>query len=245
MLGLLRGGVPVAAPVAARLGAALGALAVRKLGIPDEPEVAFGAVASYRRQHVVHHVPRIHEYAVSRYSPAALAAVERRANAKLLRLAAAFDAFAPDCAGRTVVLCDDGLATGATMTAALRVVSLLEPANLVVAVPVSPAKVLRELSAYADAVVCFLPRRIFRRWAPTTRTFHKSPSRRSSGCSRNSAPRSSRRARPRHVACPAHCFGTGTGVGCCRWLPPANRPHRHRDGRASDRRSRSWASSAG
>ncbi len=104
---------------------------------------------------MVHHVPRIHEYAVSRYSPAALDAVERQASAKLLRLAAEFDAFAPDCAGRTVVLCDDGLATGATMTAALRVVSLLGPASLVVAVPVSPAKVLRELSAYADAVVCF------------------------------------------------------------------------------------------
>ncbi|GAA1497798.1 phosphoribosyltransferase [Paeniglutamicibacter kerguelensis] len=156
VLGLLRGGVPVAAPVAARLGAALGALAVRKLGIPDEPEVAFGAVASYRRQRVMYHVPRIHEYAVSRYSPAALAAVERHANTKLLRLASTFDAFAPDCAGRTVVLCDDGLATGATMTAALRVVSRLEPDNLVVAVPVAPAKVLRELSAYADAVVCFL-----------------------------------------------------------------------------------------
>ena len=155
VLGLLRGGVPVAAPVAARLGASLGALAVRKLGIPDEPEVAFGAVASYGHRHVVHHVPRIHEYALRRYSPAALETVEHQASAKLLRLAAKFQAFAPDCSGRTVVLCDDGLATGATMTAALRVVSLLGPANLVAAVPVSPAKVLRELSAYADAVICF------------------------------------------------------------------------------------------
>ncbi|MFJ6416968.1 phosphoribosyltransferase [Paeniglutamicibacter sp. NPDC091659] len=155
VLGLLRGGVPVAAPIAARLGASLGALAVRKLGIPDEPEVAFGAVASYRQHHVVHHVPRIYEYALRRYSPAILDTVERQASAKLLRLSAAFDAFAPDCAGRTVVLCDDGLATGATMTAALRVVSLLGPASLVVAVPVSPAKVLRELSAYADAVICY------------------------------------------------------------------------------------------
>ena len=154
VLGLLRGGVPVAAPVAARLGAKLGALAVRKLGIPDEPEVAFGAVASYGQQHVVHHVQRIYEYAESRYSPGTLESVERQATAKLLRLAAEFQEFSPDCAGRTVVLCDDGLATGATMTAALRVVSRLEPANLVVAVPVSPAKVLRELSAYADAVLC-------------------------------------------------------------------------------------------
>ena len=155
VLGLLRGGVPVAAPVAARLGASLGALAVRELGIPDAPEVAFGAVASYRRQRVVHHVPHIHEYALRRFSPAALETVEHQASAKLRHLAAKFEAFAPDCAGRTVVLCDDGLATGATMAAALRVVSLSGPASLAVAVPVSPAKVLRELSAYADAVICF------------------------------------------------------------------------------------------
>ena len=155
VLGLLRGGIPVAARVAARLGAPLGAVAVRKLGLPDEPEVAFGAVARYGRHRVVHHVPAIHDHALRTYSPAALEAVERRAGAALRKLARVFGAFEPECAGRTVVLCDDGLATGATMAAALRVLSRCAPARIIVAVPVAPARVLQELSVRADVVLCY------------------------------------------------------------------------------------------
>ncbi|MET0978486.1 MAG: phosphoribosyltransferase family protein, partial [Paeniglutamicibacter terrestris] len=119
VLGLLRGGVPVAAALAQRLDAELGALAVRKLGVPGQQELAFGAIASYGSAHGRYVVPRVYRQTLDLVPHADLLDVETRAALELQRLAKLFASFAPDLTGRTVVLCDDGLATGATMRAAL------------------------------------------------------------------------------------------------------------------------------
>lgn len=153
VLGLLRGGIPVAAPVALHAGCELGALPVRKLGIPGQPEVAFGAVASYRGKQATYLEPRIHGTALARMGAEALDAVHLRMVADLESLAARFADHAPPLAGRRVVLCDDGLATGATMRAALKVVAMCNPAEVVVAVPVAPADLLDELLPHASAVL--------------------------------------------------------------------------------------------
>lgn len=154
VLGLLRGGVPVAAGISATAGCRLGALAVRKLGVPSDPEVAFGAVAAYGFQRSTHLVPRIHQEALLHWGPDQLNQVRARAGADLEALATRFAAHAPALAGRAVILCDDGLATGATMHAALEVVSGFHPAEIFVAVPVAPAAVVQEFSSRVTAVFC-------------------------------------------------------------------------------------------
>ena len=152
VLGLLRGGLPVAAPLAHRLGAELGALAVRKLGVPGHAEVAFGAIASYRSVTGRYLVPSVHGHALASIGGAELEAVEERAAAALAALAARFADFAPPVAGRTVVLCDDGLATGATMHAALDVVARCGAGQVIVAVPVAPQDRVHAMAG-ASAVV--------------------------------------------------------------------------------------------
>ena len=154
VIGLLRGGVPVAAPLARTANCRLGALAVRKLGVPVDPEVAFGAVAAYGFRRATHLVPHIHRAALLDFGLGPLAEAERLAALELEALATRFAAHAPALSGRRVVLCDDGLATGATMHAALEVVAPFHPAEIVVAVPVSPAHLVQEFELFADSVFC-------------------------------------------------------------------------------------------
>jgi predicted phosphoribosyltransferase len=154
VLGLPRGGVLVAAEVAAALGAELDVVAVRKLGLPGRPELAMGALAA-----VGDTVESVRSEAVlaSVTVDAAAADEVRRAElAELRRRQQAYrgDRPPPDLAGRTVVLVDDGLATGSTARAALTAVRGAGPAAVVVAVPVGAPDVCAGLDA--DQVVCLL-----------------------------------------------------------------------------------------
>lgn len=158
VLGLLRGGVPVAAALAQRLDAELGALAVRKLGVPGHQEVAFGAISAYRSRRGRYLVPWVHRHALELDPGADLVDVEKRAAAELERLAEFFAEFAPDLAGRTVVLCDDGLATGATMRAALDVVAQNGATDIIVAVPVAPRDRVRSMAGASTLIALYAPR---------------------------------------------------------------------------------------
>jgi len=150
VLGLPRGGVPVAYEVATALDAPLDVLVVRKIGVPGQEEVAMGAIATGGIQVVD---PRIAEHrgAVGRMHERVEA--ER---AELERRERAFrgDRPFPDLTGRTVILVDDGLATGSSMFAAIAAVSTRKPAHIVVAVPVGSAEVCRTFRTHADDVVC-------------------------------------------------------------------------------------------
>lgn len=150
VLALPRGGVPVAFEVAQALGAPLDLLVVRKLGLPGQPEYAMGAIA----QDV-----QVLDQALLRQlqvAPAALQQVLHAERQELARRAQAYRAGRPPLAlqGRTVVLIDDGLATGASMRAAVQAVRALQAAHCVVAVPVGAADSCAALRAEADAVVC-------------------------------------------------------------------------------------------
>jgi predicted phosphoribosyltransferase len=152
VLGLPRGGVLVAAEVAAALGAELDVVAVRKLGVPGRPELAMGAVAA-----VGDAVETVGVEAVLArvdVDEDAAAVVRRAELAELQRRREAYrgDRPPPALAGRTVVLVDDGLATGATMRAAMAAVRRAGAAAVVVAVPVGPPALCAELEA--DEVVC-------------------------------------------------------------------------------------------
>jgi predicted phosphoribosyltransferase len=157
VLGLARGGVPVAAEVADALGAPFDVYLVRKLGVPGRPELAMGAIATGGVRVVNRSV--VDSYRI----PAAQveAAVWREAAEIDRRQAAYGTGWAPSAlAGRVVVVVDDGLATGATMRAAVEAVRATGPGRLVVAVPVGSAETCAELAAVVDEVVCLhTPRR--------------------------------------------------------------------------------------
>ena len=159
VLGLPRGGVPVAAEVAAALGAPLDVLVVRKVGVPGHEELAMGAVASGGV--LVLDEALIETLGIDR--PVIEEVVEREL-VELERREAAYrgERAPPALAGKTVVLVDDGLATGSTMRAAVRAVRAREPARIVVAVPVAAAETCRELEREADEVVCAATPRSFR-----------------------------------------------------------------------------------
>lgn len=156
VLGLLRGGVPIAAEVARALGAELGALAVHKLGVPSNPELAYGAMASYRGFSGRYLNEGIHRRAKEGFGSAQLDRVEAETEQALAELAEVFQEYSPDLAGRIVVICDDGLATGATVKAAVELVQQLEPERIIIAAPVAPPEVLNELSQVADEAVALL-----------------------------------------------------------------------------------------
>jgi putative phosphoribosyl transferase len=156
VLALPRGGVPVAAEVAGAIGAPLDVLVVRKLGLPSQPELAVGAVASGLDPDKP--VQVLNETVLSRSGlPAkALEAVVEREVAELRRREASYrgDRPAVDVAGRTAVIIDDGLATGATARAAVLAVRARGPAAVILAVPVAPRPTLVALEEVADHVVC-------------------------------------------------------------------------------------------
>jgi putative phosphoribosyl transferase len=153
ILALPRGGVPVAAEVAAALDAPLDLILVRKLGVPAEPELAMGAVVDGAAPIVVRNedVIRITDVGEAEFNAtcdAELAEIERR------RLRYLGDRERADVAGRTAIVIDDGIATGATIRAALRATRMREPKKLVVAVPVAPPDSLEALRGEADDIVC-------------------------------------------------------------------------------------------
>lgn len=151
VLGLARGGVPVAWEVAAALGAPLDAFIVRKLGAPGHEEFAVGALASGGRVVVNDDVVR-----ALRVTPQQLREAAEREGRELQRREAAYrGGRAPlELAGRTVILVDDGLATGASMFAAVQALRDMSPAEIVVAVPAAPEWTCREFAGLVDDVVC-------------------------------------------------------------------------------------------
>ena len=151
VLALPRGGVPVADEVAKALHAPLDVFVVRKLGAPGHEELAMGAIASGGVR--VLNDDTIQWY---RLSEAAIDAVARRELAELERRERVYrQGRSPlPIGGRTVILVDDGLATGATMQAAVLAARRLEPTRIVVAVPVGAYESCVALSTVADEVVC-------------------------------------------------------------------------------------------
>jgi predicted phosphoribosyltransferase len=151
VLGLARGGVPVAAEVAAELGAALGVAVARKIGAPGRRELGIGAVTAYGPVHYDEHSVRLlgldHEELDK--------ACERERSEARRRLELYQQGREPErVAGRDVILVDDGLATGVTATAAVRSLRADGPRTLVFASPVCAAAAATALRAEADEVVC-------------------------------------------------------------------------------------------
>jgi len=150
VLGLTRGGVPVARGVAAALGAALDVVVVRKLGVPWQPELAMGAIAGGVQtldEHLIQEIG-VSETELEKIVDRETAEAERRE--KLFRQGRP----APDLEGHTVILVDDGLATGSSMLATIRYVDNARPARVVVAVPVGSAQACRHLKGMVNDCVC-------------------------------------------------------------------------------------------
>ncbi|MFI6822938.1 phosphoribosyltransferase [Micromonospora sp. NPDC050187] len=149
VLGLVRGGVPVAQVVADRLDAPLDVLVVRKLGMPWAPEVAFGALGPAN-------VRVLNDMVAGRIDPEEVDEVVRREQTELERREQLYRADRPplDLTGRTAVVVDDGLATGATARAAVQVARHLGAHRVVVAVPVGSQEAYDMLATEADQVVC-------------------------------------------------------------------------------------------
>src|SRR3990170_5128694 len=151
VLGIPRGGVPVAAEVARGLNAEMDIIVARKLGSPDSAELAIGAVTANGGRFLNEEV--IRELDVSDTYLARVTEVEM-AEARLMEERFRRSRPAPTLNDRIVILVDDGLATGATMRAAVRSVRKAMPARLVVAVPVAPPQTCGALQREADEVVC-------------------------------------------------------------------------------------------
>ena len=159
VLGLPRGGVPVAYEVARALGVELDVLVVRKLGVPQQPELALGAVASGGA--IVFNDDVVGAIGLARSH---LDAIVRAERAELLRREQTYrgNRGPLNVRGRTVIVIDDGLATGASMRAAVAALRSLQPAKVVVAVPVASADAAEEFSHLADDFVCIDKPRDFR-----------------------------------------------------------------------------------
>ena len=151
VLGLPRGGVPVAAIVAKSIGAPLDVVVVRKLGVPGQSELAMGAIGENDVVIVNREIVR-----ASRVSEEEFADVERRERATLDQTLGLFHSARPEhsLAHRSAVIVDDGIATGATVRAAIGVVRAQGVQHVTVATPVAPVDVVDTLSAEADIVVC-------------------------------------------------------------------------------------------
>ncbi|HEU5422754.1 MAG TPA: phosphoribosyltransferase [Nitrolancea sp.] len=151
VLGLPRGGVPVAYEVAIQLNQPLDVFLVRKLGVPDHEELAMGAVASggvrVLNQSVIYGLD-ISEEAIDDETRRELAVIQQRerdyrGDQPPLRIN-----------GRTIILIDDGLATGSTMLAAVAALRQKNPAKIVVGVPVASREACREVGSHVDQIVC-------------------------------------------------------------------------------------------
>jgi putative phosphoribosyl transferase len=155
VLALPRGGVPVGFEIATRLGLPLDVFVVRKLGVPGQRELAMGAIASgglrILNQDVLSAMP---------HAAATVAEVTSQESREVERRERDYrqDRSPLEVSGRTIILVDDGLATGATMLAAVSALRQKEPAQIVVAVPVCPPETLSEIERVADkTVILFAP----------------------------------------------------------------------------------------
>ncbi len=153
VLALPRGGVPVAAEIATVLDAPLDLVLVRKIGVPFQPELAMGAVVDGKEPVTVRNEEVIRLSGVSdgeftKVRDQELEEIERRRKLYL------GDRPHPQLEDRTVIVIDDGIATGATTRAALRALRQRKPRKLVLAVPVAPTSTVRDLRTEADDVVC-------------------------------------------------------------------------------------------
>ncbi|MEO3801839.1 phosphoribosyltransferase [Nonomuraea sp. B1E8] len=151
VLGLPRGGVPVAFEVARELGAPLDVIVVRKLGVPYQPELGFGAVGEGDVRVINPEVVRMADV-----TPPEMAAVAESERAEVLRRARRFRDDRPpvDLAGRTVIVVDDGVATGSTARAACQVARARGAARVILAVPVGAPDTVASLRKDADEVIC-------------------------------------------------------------------------------------------
>lgn len=159
ILGLPRGGVPVAAEIARALGAPLDVMVVRKLGMPGHEEFAVGAIAS--GDIVVLDEPLIHRLRLDEDALQSVIDNERR---ELERREKAYrgERAALKLQGRRVILVDDGIATGASMRAAIQAVGRLGAERCTLAVPVAPAETLDSLASEVDDIVCIATPENFR-----------------------------------------------------------------------------------
>lgn len=160
ILALPRGGVPVAAEVAATLNAPLDLILVRKIGVPLQPELAMGAIVDGGAPTIVRNEDVIRSEAIDDRQFKAvcddeLAEIERRRQRYLGSRERV------DVSGRTAIVIDDGIATGATMRAALRATRLRNPKKLVLAVPVAPSDSIVAMREEADDVICLEDHELF------------------------------------------------------------------------------------
>jgi len=153
VLGLPRGGVPVASEIATSLNAPLDICLVRKLGVPEHEELAMGAIASGGVRVLNYDV--IDNLNIDNSTIDQVAAKELR---ELQRRDRAYrgDKLPPEIKNRTVILVDDGIATGSTMLAAIAIVKQQQPQHLVVAVPVAPPSTCEQLQVEVDEIVCLV-----------------------------------------------------------------------------------------
>lgn len=176
VIALPRGGVPVGAEIARALQAPLDVLLVRKIGAPNQPELAIGAVAEGVEPQVL-----LSEGLVAALGiPACY--IEQQRTAKLAEIDRQREVFRAgrgpvDVAGRTVIAVDDGLATGTTMRAALRSLRAAGALSLILAVPVAPTDTLVALQPEADRIVCLDTPRPFFAIGGHYRDFHQVPDR--------------------------------------------------------------------
>jgi len=153
VLGLARGGVPVAYEIAAKLHLPLDALIVRKLGLPSQPELAMGAIASGGIR--VLNAEIVESLAIPQKVIDAVAKMETDELNRREQTYRGTRPF-PNVSGKTVILVDDGIATGSTLRAAIAALRTKYPARIVVAVGVSPPETYQKLIEEVDKVVCLL-----------------------------------------------------------------------------------------
>ena len=159
VLAIPRGGIVVAAPIARRLGVRLDVLVTRKIGHPANSEVAIGAVMPDGS--AILDEEQIARYAISeQYLRQAIAEEYAEARRRMALYTGSKEP--PAVAGRTVVVVDDGIATGYTIKAALTWLKSMNPAKIIIAVPVAPPEMVNELLRSADEVICPLQPPFFR-----------------------------------------------------------------------------------
>lgn len=153
VLGLPRGGIPVAFEVAKALDAPLDVFVVRKLGVPGHEELAMGAIGPEGRRVINHDV--VDSMGIP---DSAIDAVARKEEQELHRREEAYRDGRPaaEVQGKVAILIDDGLATGASMRAAIRALRAMEPSRIVVAVPTGSPDACASLEQEADEVICLL-----------------------------------------------------------------------------------------